>query len=130
MKVLRLNGGQLLGKDVFEQLCSAVAAGDLLRVKALIENGANPDAGDYDLGTALYLAASNGKASVLEYLLRHLHNIDGGSRKLNVNALDRLDSMPLEDASGTVELLLSPCCKSTVACARATRSWWLLKSSR
>jgi hypothetical protein len=35
---------------------------------------------------------------VLDYLLRHLHNGDGESLKLNVNALDRLDGTPLEDA--------------------------------
>ena len=49
MKVLRSHGGQLLGMDVSEQLCSAAAAGDVLRIKALIENGANPDSPDYDL---------------------------------------------------------------------------------
>ena len=59
--------------------------------QALIENGANPNAGDYDNRTALHLAASNGETSVLDYLLRKLGNV-------NVNPLDRLGGTPLDDA--------------------------------
>ena len=59
--------------------------------QALVENGANPNAGDYDDRTALHLAASNGETSVLDYLLRKLGNV-------NVNPLDRLGGTPLDDA--------------------------------
>jgi len=91
-KFLRSLGGQLLGMDVSVELCNAAAGGDVPRMKALIENGANPNAGDYDARTALHLAASNGETSALDYMLRHL------SVDINVNPLDRLGGTPIEDA--------------------------------
>jgi len=42
--------------------------------------------------TALHLAASNGEASALDYMLRHL------SEPININPLDRLGGTPTEDA--------------------------------
>jgi hypothetical protein len=47
-KFLRSRGGQLLGMEVSVELCNAAAVGDVARMKSLIENGANPNAGDYD----------------------------------------------------------------------------------
>ena len=47
-KVLRAHGGQLLGMEVSVELCEAASKGDVPRMKALIDNGANPNAGDYD----------------------------------------------------------------------------------
>ena len=47
-KFLRSHGGQLLGMEVSVELCNAAAVGDVARMKSLIENGANPNAGDYD----------------------------------------------------------------------------------
>ena len=47
-KILRSHGGQLLGMDVSVELCNAASVGDVSRMKRLIENGANPNAGDYD----------------------------------------------------------------------------------
>ena len=40
--------------DVSVELCNAAAEGDVPRMKALIENGANPNAGDYDDRTGLF----------------------------------------------------------------------------
>jgi len=34
--------------EVSVELCNAAAVGDVARMKSLIENGANPNAGDYD----------------------------------------------------------------------------------
>jgi ankyrin repeat protein len=91
-KLLRSKGGQLLGMEVSVELCNAAAVGDVPRMRALIENGANPNAGDYDSRTALHLAASNGETSALDYILRCIENI-------NVNPLDRLGGTPLDDAN-------------------------------
>ena len=91
-KVLRAHGGQLLGMDVSVELCEAAAKGDVPRMKALIDNGCNPNAADYDARTALHLAASNGQTAVLHYLL---HELDA---KINVNPIDRLGGTPTEDA--------------------------------
>jgi len=91
-KVLRANGGQLLGMDVSVELCEAASKGDVPRIKALIDNGSNPNAGDYDDRRALHLAASNGQTAVLHYLL---HQLDF---KINVNPIDRLGGTPMEDA--------------------------------
>jgi len=90
-KVLRSKGGQLLGMDVSVELCNAAAAGDVKRMMRLIENGANPNAGDYDDRTALHLAASNGETSALDYMLRQLEGV-------NINPLDRLGGTPMDDA--------------------------------
>ncbi len=47
-KFLRSRGGKLLGMEISVELCNAAAVGDVARMKSLIENGANPNAGDYD----------------------------------------------------------------------------------
>ena len=91
-KVLRAHGGQLLGMDVSVELCEAASKGDVPRMKAMIDNGSNPNAGDYDDRTALHLAASNGQTAVLYYLL---HQLDA---QINVNPIDRLGGTPTEDA--------------------------------
>jgi hypothetical protein len=134
-KYLRAHGGELLGLEVSVEMCNAAATGDVQRIKTLIENGANPNAGDYDDRTgsssfrplltctacdplstlctrstytaakcrcqylrssartraqpALHLAASNGQASVLDYLMRH------SPVHVNVNPTDRLGGIPL-----------------------------------
>ncbi len=91
-KLLRAHGGQLLGMDVSVELCEAASKGDVSRMKALIDNGANPNAGDYDDRTALHLAASNGETSALDYMLRQLDT------DININPIDRLGGTPIEDA--------------------------------
>ena len=52
-KLLRSKGGQLLGMDVSVELCKSAAEGDVPRLQALIDNGANPNACDYDSRTGL-----------------------------------------------------------------------------
>jgi len=41
--------------DVSVELCNAAAAGDVKRMMRLIEKGANPNAGDYDDRTGVYM---------------------------------------------------------------------------
>ena len=53
-KCLRAHGGELLGLEVSVEMCHAAATGDVLRIKTLIENGANPNAGDYDNRTGSF----------------------------------------------------------------------------
>jgi len=50
-KLLRSKGGQLIGMDMGVELCAAAAKGNVPRMTALIENGANPNIGDYDSRT-------------------------------------------------------------------------------
>lgn len=54
--------------------------GDTAALKRTLEEGATPDAADYDNRTALHLAASEGHSSVVELLLEY---------KANVNPVDR-----------------------------------------
>jgi ankyrin repeat protein len=53
-KCLRAHGGELLGLEVSVEMCHAAATGDVLRIETLIENGANPNAGDYDNRTGSF----------------------------------------------------------------------------
>ena len=50
-KLLKSKGGQLIGMDMGVELCAAAAKGNVPRMTALIENGANPKMGDYDSRT-------------------------------------------------------------------------------
>ena len=50
-------------------LCTAAGSGDITQVKRLIESGIPPNSGDYDLRTALHVAASEGHEKIVEFLL-------------------------------------------------------------
>lgn len=69
---------------------TAAAQGNLSEVKRFLETcNVNIDEGDYDLRTALHLAAGDGHAEVVEAL------IEAGA---NVNIEDRWGGRPLDDA--------------------------------
>jgi len=62
-----------LGHDVLSaKLIDAAQAGDLPRIKALVQVGASPGAADYDGRTPLHLSAAGGHLEVMKYLnLQH-----------------------------------------------------------
>ena len=82
-------GARLDYEDPAAQLCAAASEGDIEQLKKLLDNGINPDLGDYDNRAALHLAASEGNVDVLVYLV---------SRKADINVKDRWGGTPLEDA--------------------------------
>lgn len=78
-------------------LCAAAIDDDIALMETFLENGVDPNDGDYDQRTALHLAASEGMMRVAEFLLRK-----GG----NANAVDRWGNSPMVDCiSGASELL-------------------------
>lgn len=89
--ILREAGGQLerTESDTAGALCAAAYKNDLTEIKRLVENHADPNAGDYDKRTALHIAASEGHIEIINYLL---------SRHADVNAYDRIGGTPLSDA--------------------------------
>ena len=89
IELLQKHGGKLDYEDPSNALCSAASAGDLKKMKQLIDNGIDPNCGDYDARTAFHLASAEGKLKVTDYLL---------SVGANVNIQDRWDGTPLEDA--------------------------------
>eukprot|EP00960_Hanusia_phi_P033537 750499-Hanusia_phi.AAC.11 len=70
-------------------LCTAAGSGDLAQVRRLIENGVQPDLGDYDNRTALHVASAEGHEKIVEYLLAH---------KADPSVQDRWKGTPLQDA--------------------------------
>lgn len=60
-----------------------------MQLARLVDNGIDPNSGDYDLRTAMHLAAASGAQKSIEYLLAN-----GG----NPNAEDRWGGLPLNDA--------------------------------
>src|SRR5262249_8036855 len=50
-------------------LCWAAGTGDLDKVRSLVQSGVDPNVGNYDRRTPLHLAASEGHADVVAYLL-------------------------------------------------------------
>jgi len=83
---LKKNSSQI---EAVVQLCWAASQGDLCEVQNLIANGIDPNWADYDGRTALHLAACEGHAHVVKYLI---------SQNANISATDRWKSTPLFDA--------------------------------
>jgi cytohesin len=52
-----------------DELLSAALNGDLIKVQTALENGANPNAKDYDGSTPLHRAAQEGRIDVVRVLL-------------------------------------------------------------
>jgi glutaminase len=69
--------------------CTAAAEGDIIEMRRLVASGLDPGARDYNGRTALHLAASQGRLSVVQYLL-HLG--------VAVNPVDGWGNTPLDDA--------------------------------
>jgi len=60
---------QIMQDDPASALCAAAGSGDLSQVKRLIDNGVDPNKGDYDRRTALHLAAAEGNDKVCLFRL-------------------------------------------------------------
>jgi len=75
--------------DASVHLCAAAARGDLGEIRRLSANGVDPGMADYDGRTALHLAACEGRASVVAYLL---------DRCSQIMPRDRWGNTPLDDA--------------------------------
>lgn len=73
-----------------ESCFTAAVEGKLALMQDLVNKGANPSLGDYDMRTALHLAASEGHYELCRYLVL--------DRKVDVNPLDRWGNTPLADA--------------------------------
>jgi ankyrin repeat protein len=74
----------------FELLCKACAKGDVPLIRRCAENGADIGAGDYDQRTPLHIAASNGHAAAVDFLIQH---------NAPVAPRDRWGRTPLLDAA-------------------------------
>lgn len=70
-------------------LCWAAAKGDTKEIQRLVASGAAINGADYDGRTALHVAASEGRAVSVQYILQN-----GGRR----DAKDRWGNTPLDDA--------------------------------
>lgn len=81
---LRLHGAQLASK-----LCDAAMAGELAQLRTLAMCGADLNSADYDLRTALHIAASEGNTRVAQLLL------EAGALP---SPVDRFGNTPLADA--------------------------------
>jgi len=90
VQYLRSRGAIPGTTDMTVALITAAADGDLDEVQLLVEHGGvNVNAADYDLRTAVHLAAGNNQLSVLTYLLQ------AGA---DPNPLDRWGNRPLDEA--------------------------------
>ena len=86
IEYLQKSGALLNYDDPSSVLCAAASAGDLEKMKQLLDNGIDSNCGDYDTRTAFHLAAAEGKLKVVDYLL---------SVGANVNIKDRWGGTPL-----------------------------------
>ena len=88
-------------EDTSVFLIAAAAKGDLLKVKHLLEDRADPNAKDYDRRTALHLAVAEQQYTVIELLL---------SKDASILVEDRWGSTPLSEAmhvgNATIQALL------------------------
>ena len=98
---LREQGGELKlnAMEAIHQLCEMTIAGDIDRVRQLLQGSCDPNACDDNKRTCLHLASSLGNTKVVEVLIEY---------GANVNQKDRSGRPPLADAinSGHRELAL------------------------
>lgn len=69
--------------------CAASMEGDIMEMRRIVANGLDPNTKDYNKRTALHLAASAGRLSVVQYLLEI---------GVEVNPVDDWGNTPLDDA--------------------------------
>lgn len=100
-------GARVSGMNNVLRACAASARGDprdIELTKSLVDNGLEPNAGDYDGRTPLHLAACSGKLGLLEYLLSVIQACSrsgreaGSERTSHMNVVDRFGFTPLDDA--------------------------------
>jgi hypothetical protein len=98
------SGGEGLQTEIIGALCDLASAGKVNATRALlekaIEKGVDWTGGDYDLRTALHLAASEGHLPVVQLLVMALEErAQNESEKENsINPKDRWGGTPLDDA--------------------------------
>ena len=81
---LRAHGATVKSAKAAKLLCTAAAAGNIDRLVRLLAEGSDINVSDYD-GTALHLAASEGHAPAVRWLLLHGANakaLDGSAARL------------------------------------------------
>jgi ankyrin repeat protein len=72
VKVLVAAGASLVESDTnVAAMCAAAMEGDAQTVRRLLDGGQNINAGDYDQRTALHLAAAEGHAVLVAFLIDH-----------------------------------------------------------
>jgi len=90
-RALKRVGAKLPQSDASASSLDQLAAdGNIDELRILVENGMDPNNGDYDRRRALHLAACERRLGIVEYLLA-LPGVD-------VNVIDRFGGTPLEDA--------------------------------
>jgi len=82
-------GGAVSTQDAAD-LCDAASSGNLNKLREIVARGVDSNAGDYDLRTAIHLAAAEGLKDVLMCLFDELEG--------NPNVVDRWGGTPLDDA--------------------------------
>lgn len=82
-------GGAVSTQDAAD-LCDAASSGNLDKLREIVARGVDSNAGDYDLRTAIHLAAAEGLKDVLQCLFDELEG--------NPNVVDRWGGTPLDDA--------------------------------
>lgn len=83
-------GKAIVNTEAAAALCDAASKGDIDKLRELRDAGIDVNCGDYDMRTAMHLAASEGILPVIEVLVNEL----GG----NQNVTDRWGGTPLDDA--------------------------------
>ena len=83
---------------------TAAREGDLAQLKLFVENGIDVDCVDYDISTALHVAAIADQPVAVDFLL---------SSKANVNSRSRWGTSPLDEAIASESVF---CCKLLAAC--------------
>jgi hypothetical protein len=104
-------GARVSGMSNVLRACAASARcdpRDIEVTKNLVDNGLDPNVGDYDGRTPLHLAACSGKLGLLEYLLSVIQSGSrsgrdsaleaGGKQTSHLNVVDRFGFTPLDDA--------------------------------
>lgn len=83
-------GKAIVNTEAAASLCDAAARGDVQKLRELRASGVDVNCGDYDMRTAIHLAASEGLVEVIEVIVNEL----GG----NQNVTDRWGGTPMDDA--------------------------------
>ena len=80
-------------------MCAAAASGNTELLREILELGAiSVDQGDYDLRTALHLAASEGLLETVQFLVEGSWSTERLPHGANLSPVDRWGGTPLDDA--------------------------------